>query len=93
MSITGSIRTNTPSYEKAIGGDFVTTRKPRKAPKDDITVRGFMILEDGSIVPVEDLTQEQIERFQERSAKRLSRTMSEYYSQHPEEYAKLRPLE
>lgn len=67
----------------------MTTRKPRKAPKDDITVRGFMIVEDGSIVPVEDLTQEQIERFQENAAKRSSEALSDYYTQHLDEFARL----
>lgn len=64
-------------------------RKPRKAPKDDITVVGMMILEDGSIVPVEELSPEQIKRFQDRSAERLSRTMSDYYTQHLDEFARL----
>lgn len=57
--------------------------------KNDITVVGYMILEDGSIVPFEDLTEEQLQRWRERASKRLSERLSAYYSQHPEEYAKL----
>lgn len=59
------------------------------AKKNDIRVRGFMILEDGSTAPLEALTEEQLRRFRERSAARLSRAMSEYYTQHPDEYARL----
>ena len=67
----------------------MAARKPRKAPKDDITVRGFMILEDKTIVPVEELTEEQIRRFQENAAKRSSEALSDYYTQHPDEFARL----
>ena len=67
----------------------MAARKPRKPRKDDITVVGMMILEDGRIVPVEDLTPEQIERFQENAAKRSSEALSDYYTQHPDEYARL----
>ncbi len=68
-------------------------RKPRKPRKDDITVVGYLILEDGSVVPWEERTPEQDQRFRENATKRLTATMSAYYSQHPEEYAKLRSLE
>ena len=63
--------------------------KPRKQPKDNITVVGMLILEDGTIVPMEEATEEQLERFRERAAARASRMLSDYYSQHPEDYAKL----
>lgn len=68
-------------------------RKPRKPRKDDITVVGYLILEDGSIVPWEERTPEQDRRFRENATKRLTAAMSDYYTQHPEEYAKLRSLE
>lgn len=68
-------------------------RKPRKPRKDDIEVVGYLILEDGSIIPWEERTPEQDRRFRENATKRLTTVMSDYYTQHPEEYAKLRSLE
>lgn len=61
--------------------------------KDDIEVVGYLILEDGSIIPWEERTLEQDRRFRENATKRLTATMSAYYTQHPEEYVKLRSLE
>lgn len=61
-------------------------RKPRK---DDLSFVCYMILEDGSTVPFEDLTAEQRARFRENAAARLSQRMSDYYTQHPDEYARL----
>ena len=68
-------------------------RKQRKPRKDDITVVGFLILEDGNVIPWEERTPEQDRRSRENATKRLTRTMSDYYSQHPEEYARLPSLE
>ena len=68
-------------------------RKQRKLRKDDIEVVGYLILEDGSIIPWDERTPEQDRRFRENSTKRLTAAMSDYYTQHPEEYAKLRSLE
>lgn len=68
-------------------------RKQRKPRKDDIEVVGYLILEDGSIIPWEERTPEQDRRFRENATKRLTAAMSDYYTQHPEEYAKLRSLE
>ena len=68
-------------------------RKQRKLRKDDIEVVGYLILEDGSIIPWDERTPEQDRRFRENATKRLTAAMSDYYTQHPEEYAKLRSLE
>lgn len=65
----------------------------RKRKKNDIEVVGMLILEDGSVVPWEERTPEQDQRFRENATKRLTETMSAYYSQHPEEYARLPSLE
>ena len=56
--------------------------------KDNLTVMGFVIMEDASTVPVEDLTPEQREAWMKASCRRLSERLSAYFSQHPEEYAK-----
>ena len=61
--------------------------------KDDITVVGYLILEDGRIIPWDERTTEQDRRFRENATKRLTQVMSDYYTQHPEEYAKLESLE
>ena len=63
------------------------------ARKDDIKVIGYLILEDGNTVPMEEATPEQRQRFEENAARRASIMLSAYYSQHPEEYKKLRSLE
>ena len=68
-------------------------RKQRKPRKDDITFVCYLILEDGTTVPWEETTEEQRARFRENATKRLTAAMSDYYTQHPEEYAKLRSLE
>ena len=63
------------------------------ARKDDIKVIGYLILEDGSTVPMEEVSPEDLQRFKDNAARRASIQLSDYYSQHPEEYAKLRSLE
>lgn len=65
-------------------------RKPRT---DDLSFVCYMILEDGSTVPFEDLTQEQLQRFRKNATRRLTERMSDYYTQHPDEYAQLKSLE
>ena len=59
-----------------------------KKRKNDITVVGFMILEDGRKVPMEDLTPEQREAWKRSCCERLSQRLSDYFTQHPEEYAR-----
>lgn len=71
----------------------MAARKPRKPRKDDITVVGVLILEDGSTVPFAEATPEQKERFYTNAAERASKGLSEYFSYHPEEYQKLKSLE
>ena len=63
--------------------------KPRKPRKDDITVVCYLILEDGTTVPWEETTEEQRQRFWRNAAKRSSEALSDYYTQHPDEYARL----
>ena len=57
--------------------------------RNEITVVGFLILEDGSTVPMEDLTTEQRAAWKESCCKRLSQRLSDYFTQHPEEYARV----
>lgn len=60
----------------------------RRGKRNEISVVGFMILEDGSTVPFEDLTEEQREAWRANCCKRLSERMSDYFTNHPEEYAR-----
>lgn len=55
----------------------------------EITYACFMHMKDGRIVPLEELTPEEKERCMNSMAERSSRVMSEYYSNHPEEFDKL----
>ncbi|MBQ7435029.1 MAG: hypothetical protein IJV51_04420 [Oscillospiraceae bacterium] len=45
---------------------------------------------DGRTVPVEELTDSERETWHAHMRERLSTGLSAYYSQHPEEYARLR---
>lgn len=50
-----------------------------------IKVRGFISIEGAPPVPMESLTKEQVARVQQVWKQRLSKNMSAYYTQHPEE--------
>ena len=63
-------------------------KKPRKPHKSNLTFSAFVIF-NGVAIPVEELTEEQHRTWQENMCRRLSETMSDYYTQHPEEYALL----
>ena len=54
-----------------------------------ITCVGFMHLKDGRVVPLDELTPEELERCTKSMKERSCRVMSEYYANHPEEYEKL----
>lgn len=62
---------------------------PRGGAKKEITVVCYVLMPDGRTVPVEDLTEEELAAWHERQLQRLSEDMSDYYTQHPENYAKL----
>ena len=47
-------------------------------------------MEDGTVKPFEELTAEEEKRLRENIRKRLEKSMSLYYSNHPEEFAKLK---
>lgn len=55
----------------------------------ELTFACMLLYEDGRAVPFEELTKEEIQRFRENAARRLSQNMSDYYTQHPEEFARL----
>lgn len=49
----------------------------------------YILYPDGSTVLFDELTEEEKAAWQKRVCQRLSERMSEYYSQHPEEYMRL----
>ena len=57
--------------------------------KKELTCVSFVIMPDGRTVPAEELTAEENAAWQRRMLQRLSENMSDYYTQHPEEYARL----
>lgn len=67
----------------------MAARKGEKSKKAELSFVCYMILEDGSTVPFEDLTEEQRQRFRESAKERLSARMSDYYTQHPTEFEAL----
>ena len=57
-------------------------RKPR-----ELKARCFMhILKTDKIVPLEELTPEEMEYCQKEMMARMSRAMSDYYANHPDHY-------
>lgn len=59
--------------------------KPRKS---DLSFVCYVLI-DGQTIPVEKLTDDQRQRWQQCMSQRLSENMSFYYSEHPEEYIAL----
>lgn len=55
--------------------------KPRKS---DLSFVCYVLI-DGQTIPVEKLTDDQRQRWQQGMCQRLSENMSFYYSEHPEE--------
>lgn len=49
----------------------------------------YISIDGADPVPLESLTEEQRQRWQDGMRERLQRTFNEYYAQHPEEYAAL----
>lgn len=45
--------------------------------------------ETGEVKPWEDLTEKEKQDFRKSSAKRLGESLSRYFTQHPEEYARI----
>lgn len=57
--------------------------------KRELTFACFVTMPDGRVRSVEDLTPEEKTEWQRRMLRRLSEDMSDYYTQHPEQYARL----
>lgn len=49
----------------------------------------YVIMPDGRTVPVSELTEEEREQWRANMRRRLSEALSDYYTQHPDEYARL----
>ena len=57
--------------------------------KNDLTFVCYVLKDNGEAVPFDSLSEEERENFRQNRARRLSRSMNEYYRQHPDEYARL----
>lgn len=55
----------------------------------ELTFACMLLYEDGRAVPFEELTEDELKRWRENAARRLSESMSDYYTQHPDEFARL----
>ena len=60
--------------------------KPKSEPMGFVC---YLLQPDGSAAPFDELTPEQREAWQKRAAARLGETMGDYYTQRPEEFARL----
>ena len=65
------------------------TGKQKSGKSRELGFVCYMILPDGRTVPWDELTEAQRTAFRERAAQRLSARMSDFYTQHPEEYSRL----
>lgn len=54
-----------------------------------IGFRLFLENEQGEVKPWGECSEDEINRFKENASKRLGKSMSRYFGQHPEEYQKL----
>lgn len=59
------------------------------AKKQPLRVVGYLEMPDGSYKPIDDLTEEEKERWHIERRERLIRNMTDYYRQHPEAFALL----
>ena len=71
---------------KKNGGPPRASAPTKKSGRREITVVCFVIMPDGRTVPVEELTEEERAEWHRRQLERLSEDMSDYFTQHPEEY-------
>lgn len=55
----------------------------------ELTTTANMILEDGTVKRFDELTSDELKRFKENAKKRLSHSMSLYFTQHKEEFLKV----
>ena len=56
----------------------------------ELMCTSFVIMPEGRTVPVDELTPEETAQWQRHMAARLGEVMSDYYTQHPEEYSKIK---
>ena len=55
----------------------------------ELTCVSFVIFPDGRTAPVKELTEEERAQWHRNMSERLSEAMSDYYTQRPDEYARL----
>ena len=63
-------------------------KRAYRSRKSDLSFVCYVLI-DGQTIPVDELTDEQRERWQQGMSRRLSENMSFYYAEHPEEYIAL----
>ena len=64
-----------------------------KGRRRELTCVSFVIMPDGRTVPVGELTEEEREQWRAHMRERLSAELGAYYTQHPEEYKRLKGRE
>lgn len=57
--------------------------------RKELTCESFVLMPGRGAVPVGELTAEERAQWQENMRRRLSERLSDYFTQHPEEYARL----
>ena len=88
---------STQSVERGRPGPSAPTNGRRGVDagkkRGELTCVSFVIFPDGRTVPVGELTGEEREAWRAKMRERLSRGLGEYYTQHPEDYTKLKGRE
>lgn len=59
------------------------------AKRKELTCVSYVIFPDGRTVPVGELTEEERAQWHANMLRRLSEGRSDYYTQHPDQYARL----
>lgn len=54
--------------------------------KNELTCHNNLVKEDGTVIPFEDLTPEEIKAWGDRAGDRMAKAFQEYFSHHPEEW-------
>lgn len=65
------------------------TAKKGGSKRPPLTCVSYVIMPDGRTVPVKDLTPEERAQWQENMRRRAAEAMNAYYTQHPDEFARL----
>ena len=75
---------------KKDGGPMRASAPTKRGGRRELSCVSFVIMPDGRTVPVGELTENEREQWRANMRQRLSAELGAYYTQHPEEYVRLK---